>query len=152
MAGMVVRIPPVVLLSSSAAAQHLLARRHQGGKPGRAAGAVVAGASVALLGASVLRFRRRDTSIDPITVTKVSALVTDGPHAYSRNPMYVGMAGLLAAHALMRGSWAAALPVAGYVLAIDRMQIPAEEAALADRFGDDFAAYRARVPRWAGPV
>ncbi|WP_123302766.1 methyltransferase family protein [Bogoriella caseilytica] len=149
---MAIRIPPVVLLSTSAAVQHVLARRTDAGKLGLAAGIAVAGASVALLGSSLVAFRRQETSIDPITVTKASALVTDGPHAYSRNPMYVGMAGLLAAHALMRGSWAAAFPVAGYVLAIDRMQIPAEEAALEEGFGEEFADYRARVPRWFGPA
>lgn len=152
MAGMAIRIPPVMLLSTSAAVQHVLARRSDGGKRGLAAGMAVAGASAGLLGASILRFHHHRTSIDPVTVTKASTLVTDGPHALSRNPMYLGMAGMLAAHALFRGSWAAAIPVAGYVLAIDRMQIPAEEAAMQDRFGKEYEEYRVRVPRWFGPV
>jgi protein-S-isoprenylcysteine O-methyltransferase Ste14 len=33
-------------------------------------------------------------------------------------------------------------------LYLDRVQIPAEERALAARFGAAYAAYRARVPRW----
>jgi protein-S-isoprenylcysteine O-methyltransferase Ste14 len=36
------------------------------------------------------------------------------------------------------------------VAVIDRFQVAAEERALADRFGDDYAAYRANVPRWLG--
>lgn len=152
MAGMAIRIPPVVLLSTSAAVQHVIARRARAGKLGLAAGIAVAGASVGLLGTSILRFHHHRTSIDPVTVTKASALVTDGPHALSRNPMYVGMAGLLAAHALVRGSCTAGLPVLAYVIAIDRMQIPAEEAAMQDRFGKDYEEYRSRVPRWFGPI
>lgn len=106
--------------------------------------------SVALLGASVLDFRRNRTTVNPLTPEEVSALVTTGPNQLSRNPMYVGMAGLLAAHALFRGRWAALLPVAAFVAAIDRAQIPGEEAALRERFPDSYDAYAARVPRWLG--
>ena len=64
--------------------------------------------------------------------------------------MYVGLAGLLVAHAAWRGSWAALEPVAGFVLLVDRLQIKAEESALLDRFGAAYAAYRAATPRWLG--
>lgn len=62
--------------------------------------------------------------------------------------MYVGMAGLLLARAVARRSWVAVLPVFGFVAVIDRMQIPAEEAAMAELFGHDYADYAVRVPRW----
>jgi protein-S-isoprenylcysteine O-methyltransferase Ste14 len=62
--------------------------------------------------------------------------------------MYVGMAGLLAAHALWRRSWAALGPVAVFVALIDRLQIQAEESALAVTFGADYEVYRAASPRW----
>lgn len=74
-----------------------------------------------------------------------------GPNAVSRNPMYVGLAGLLVAYAIDRRSLAALGPVAMFVLAIDRLQIPTEEAALRDLFGEDYEAYVRRVPRWLGP-
>lgn len=64
--------------------------------------------------------------------------------------MYVGMAGVLGAHALSRGSWAAVLPVLGFAGVMDRIQIPAEEAALRIQFGADYAEYEAMVPRWLG--
>ena len=75
-------------------------------------------------------------------------LVTTGANAVTRNPMYVGMAGLLVANALRRGSWTALLPVAAFTLVIDRVQIAAEEIALLAHFGADYEAYLAAVPRW----
>ena len=75
-------------------------------------------------------------------------LVTSGANAISRNPMYVGMAGLLLAHAVWRGSWTALLPLAGFVAFIDRAQIRAEESALLEKFGAAYEAYKATTPRW----
>ncbi|WP_107766001.1 methyltransferase family protein [Nocardioides terrigena] len=69
-------------------------------------------------------------------------------NAVTRNPMYVGMAGLLVANAVRRGAWAGLLPVAAFVLVIDRLQITAEESALLANFGADYDAYLASVPRW----
>lgn len=62
--------------------------------------------------------------------------------------MYVGMAGLLVAHAILRRSAVAVLPVAVFVLAVDRSQIRAEEDALSAEFGDNFERYCRSVPRW----
>ncbi len=64
--------------------------------------------------------------------------------------MYVGLAGLLVANAVRRGSWMALLPVAAFTLVIDRLQIAAEQSALLAKFGADYEAYRATVPRWLG--
>lgn len=84
-------------------------------------------------------------------VKRASSLVTDGVLGYTRNPMYLALAGALTAHAVARGSWAGLLPVVGFVLAVDRGQIAAEEAALRARFGPEYEAYARRVPRWIGP-
>ena len=75
-------------------------------------------------------------------------LVTSGANSISRNPMYVGLAGLLLAHAVWRGSGVALLPLAGFVAFIDRVQIHAEEVALLEKFGAEYAAYQATTPRW----
>jgi protein-S-isoprenylcysteine O-methyltransferase Ste14 len=64
--------------------------------------------------------------------------------------MYVGLAGLLVSNAIRRGSLAALVPVAGFTLAIDRLQIVPEESALLANFGADYEAYRGTVPRWLG--
>jgi len=77
--------------------------------------------------------------------------VTAGPFAVTRNPMYVGLSGLLVAHAVWRGSWVALAPAAGFVAIIDRLQVPEEEAALGGKFGATYEAYRAVTPRWLDP-
>jgi protein-S-isoprenylcysteine O-methyltransferase Ste14 len=105
-------------------------------------------ASISLAGAASSQFRRSGTTIDPFRPEGASALVTTGANSISRNPMYVGMAGLLVAHAVWRGSWIALLPVAGFVALIDRLQIRGEESALSAKFGDSYDAYRAVSPRW----
>lgn len=110
------------------------------------AASAVSGATGLLTG-SVAGFRFSRTTVDPRPTAAPSALVTEGVNAVSRNPMYVGMALLLAGHAVLRGrrAW---LPVAAFVFWMDRVQIPAEESVLRKTFGAQFEAYAAEVPRW----
>jgi protein-S-isoprenylcysteine O-methyltransferase Ste14 len=113
---------------------------------------VVAGglavASTTLAGASSYSFRREGTTVLPFHPEQTSSLVTTGVHALTRNPMYVGMAGLLFAQVAYRGSWTALAPAAAFVAAIDVYQVRFEEAALRERFGDVYDAYSRAVPRW----
>lgn len=101
-----------------------------------------------LAAASARQFRRQGTTVEPFEPSRATALVTTGVNAISRNPMYVGMAGLLVAHAMRLRSTTALLPAAVFIVVIDRVQIAAEEAALVAKFGADYEAYRESVPRW----
>nr|WP_277355713.1 methyltransferase [Cellulomonas hominis] len=76
-------------------------------------------------------------------------MVVSGANRVSRNPMYLGMAAALLAHAVARRSAVALVPVAGFVGVLITGQIAAEEMALDARFGEQYARYRAEVPRWA---
>jgi protein-S-isoprenylcysteine O-methyltransferase Ste14 len=144
--------PPAALAAGAALAQRLVGAPRPA-RPARTAAAGLLGtASAALLASAVREFRRTRTTVNPLEPATATALVTSGPNRLSRNPMYVGMAGLLTSYALLRGRWPALLPVAAFVVTIDRGQIAAEEAALRERFPGDYAAYAARVPRWVGPV
>ena len=88
--------------------------------PWRFAGAVpvLVGLSVGL--SAVRLFKSEGTTIRPFRESR--SLVVAGPFRISRKPMYLGMALVLI--------------------------IPHEEAVLADKCGDDYARYRARVRRW----
>ena len=117
--------------------------------PGRGALAIAVlalGLAIELVAAA--RFLRARTTVSPLSPQKATTLVTGGLNRISRNPMYVGQALLLAGWALWLAHALAPLGAVAYVLWITRFQILPEERALAARFGEDYAAYRARTPRW----
>lgn len=142
-------IPPPLLAVAAALAQKALSRDAPPSGPLRkaVAGTLAAG-SVALAAGSARRFRQSGTTVEPFHPERTAVLVTTGANALTRNPMYVGMAGVLLANALRRRSWAALLPLAAFVGVMDRSQIAAEESALSAKFGREYDAYRAAVPRW----
>jgi protein-S-isoprenylcysteine O-methyltransferase Ste14 len=80
-------------------------------------------------------------------VERESELVTNGPYAMTRNPMYLGWsAGVLGLAVASRSAWMlVAWAVA--VRALER-EINAEESRLSSRFGRAYTEYRARVPRY----
>jgi protein-S-isoprenylcysteine O-methyltransferase Ste14 len=144
------KVPPPVYVAVGLAAQHLLAPRRRP-TPVRsvAAGAVAAG-SVYVAVSAVRAFSRKHTTVNPLEPERSTAVVTDGPFRYTRNPMYVSMAGVLTAHALLRGGWLPLVPAAAFVAVMDRIQIPAEEHALSWSFGQTYDDYLATTPRWLG--
>lgn len=74
-------------------------------------------------------------------------LVMDGPYALTRNPMYLGhllfMSGLVLA---TRSPLAVALALRQLDRFTDRVQ--RDEERLGRLFGEEYVAYRERVPRW----
>ena len=99
---------------------------------------------------------------DARTYVKSSALVTDGPYAWSRNPTYLlamiqfllwaALAFYLQAFAPWRRLMLAAaifLP-ALFFLVNDRVVMPTEEAMLRRLHPEEFDAYAKRVRRWIG--
>jgi protein-S-isoprenylcysteine O-methyltransferase Ste14 len=144
----VLRIPPPLLATAAGFVQARLGP-HAGSSKGRSAIAgVVALGAAALAGGAAGRFRKRGTTVDPMRPDSASVLVADGPYSLTRNPMYVGLTGVLLANAVRRGSLVGLLPVVGFVVYIDRLQIAFEEAALRTKFGPEYDAYCASVPRW----
>ncbi len=75
-------------------------------------------------------------------------LVTSGPYRLSRNPMYIGVAAILAGWAWLFASLALALYALGVVVAFHLRVILYEEPLAARRFASEWSRYRARVPRW----
>lgn len=140
--------PPLAFLVAAVAQRALSGATPPPGKGRVAVAATVSLASMAMAGTAASRFRRSGTTLTPLHPDRTSVLVTSGANTISRNPMYVGLAGLLAAHSAWRGSCTALLPLAGFILLIDRVQIQAEEVALLEKFGAEYDAYRAASPRW----
>jgi protein-S-isoprenylcysteine O-methyltransferase Ste14 len=77
-----------------------------------------------------------------------SRLVVRGPYRRVRNPMISGVVCVLLGEALLFTS-TALLAWAALFLAINAIWFPlVEEPGLRQRFGADYEAYRAAVPRW----
>jgi protein-S-isoprenylcysteine O-methyltransferase Ste14 len=98
--------------------------------------------------AGVHTFRKAQTTVNPLHPQNSSELVTRGVYRHTRNPMYVGMALLLAAWFFVLGNWANLLFVFCFVVCINNLQILPEERILIKSFGDEYVAYMERAPRW----
>ncbi len=115
----------------------------------------VAGAGVALLGLgldlwAVATLHRARTNILPHRAA--DHLVTHGPFALTRNPIYLGNTLLVLGLGLaLLNVWLMAAALAA-ALATDHLAARREEMHLAARFGPAFATYAARVPRGFGPA
>jgi protein-S-isoprenylcysteine O-methyltransferase Ste14 len=77
-------------------------------------------------------------------------LVVVGLYRITRNPMYVGLLAVLAGLGALVGSPLVALYGAGLALAFHLRVVLYEEPTLELLFGEQWAAYKERVPRWLG--
>jgi protein-S-isoprenylcysteine O-methyltransferase Ste14 len=109
--------------------------------------AIAAVGGMVAMGAGI-RFRRANTTIDPLKPQAASSLVTAGIYRYTRNPMYLGLLFLLVAWAVLLSSPFALLGPVAFVSYISRFQIVPEERVLAALFGAEYAAYQSGVRRW----
>ena len=77
-------------------------------------------------------------------------LLTPGPYAASRNPMYLFELTFWFGWALFYGSIAVLIGFLLWLAMFHFVIVPWEERDLEARFGDAYRAYKARVPRWLG--
>jgi protein-S-isoprenylcysteine O-methyltransferase Ste14 len=101
---------------------------------------------LALAAAGIRNFLRAGTPVPTNQPTR--ALVTSGIHAWTRNPIYLGMFLVYGGIGIaMRSPWTLilALPLA---ITIRYGVVAREEAYLERRFDDAYRDYRARVRRW----
>jgi len=108
----------------------------------------LASLGAAIAAAGVIEFRRRRTTVNPLTPEAAAGVVSTGIYRYSRNPMYLGFALVLAGFAAYLANLAAFALLPLFVAYLNAFQIGPEERALLAKFGPDFAAYMARVRRW----
>lgn len=111
----------------------------------------VVGPVIAITGGLIMppvlvRFRRSGTTID---VRKpATALITEGPYRFSRNPIYVSLTLLyLGIGTLLNNAWILIL-VAPVFLVMNMWVVSREERHLEATFGEEFLRYKAEVRRW----
>jgi len=109
-------------------------------------GATLALPGLALLFWAWLGFFKKKTT--PIPTKEPSALVTDGPYRFTRNPMYLGFLPILASVAFFTGAPVYLLSPLVFFFVIDRLFIPHEEAKLERLFGEEFVRLKSRAGRW----
>src|SRR5215472_14812342 len=102
--------------------------------------------SAAIICWQVATFRQAGTPVAPRLPTM--ALATTGPYRFSRNPDYGAQALLYLALTLALGRWWSILTLIPAMLAIRHGVISREERYLERRFGEEYRAYKRRVPRW----
>ena len=94
----------------------------------------------------LLAFHRARTPVNPYAST--TALVTDGPFRFSRNPLYLALTAIyLGATVLLDSLWPV-LFLPGVLWLMHWGVILREERYLERKFGDDYLEYKAKVGRW----
>jgi protein-S-isoprenylcysteine O-methyltransferase Ste14 len=116
--------------------------------PWRDAGVAIAGAVLALTGALFAAWAK--TRLGPLFSAQLGVqqehrLLTTGPYAVVRHPIYLGLIDFLIGSALFWND-ATLLIVALLFIAYFTAQIRIEERIFARHFGEDWQQYRARTP------
>lgn len=91
-------------------------------------------------------FKEKGTSVKPLEPS--TELVTNGPFAFTRHPMYLGMLFILGGVALCFGSLSPWFVVPAFFWQITRRFVRPEEDKLDATFGDRYRDYKRKVRRW----
>ena len=114
---------------------------------GRAAiGALPIAISVLVLALSAGRFSAASTPVRPTAPT--TRIVRSGVYAYSRNPMYLAMSGILAGLAILSSSFLFAGAAVVFVVVTHFAVVLPEERYLETLHRTDYLAYKKQVRRW----
>ena len=111
-------------------------------------GAALVIAAGVLFVASTRAFKRHKTTIMPHR--GASALITDGPFRYSRNPIYLANTCAVFGAGLLIGIGWLLLGAAVAAALTEILAIRREERHLAANFGEAWQHYKLRTPRWLG--
>ena len=91
-------------------------------------------------------FKKLNTTVKPYG--SPSAFVVQGPFAWCRNPMYLGMLSILFGISIVCGSLASFIvPIVFWIIIRTRF-IPLEERSMLTAFGEEYVNYTKKVPRW----
>jgi len=91
-------------------------------------------------------FKRRNTTVKPFEQS--TCFIEEGPFAFSRHPMYLGMVVILVGVAVLLGNIVSLFAALGFFVTMDIAFVRHEEKALEETFGEEFLDYKKRVRRW----
>jgi len=91
-------------------------------------------------------FNLNQTTVEPSG--KPSVLITNGPFAFTRHPMYLGFVCFLLGIAVLLGSLTPFFGPIAILITCDRFFIPEEEKRLTKIFGKKYLTYKKKVGRW----
>ena len=109
-------------------------------------GIVLTVAGIAMNVWAMPKFRQAQTSVIPYKPT--TAIIESGPFAFTRNPIYLGMALLYAGITLIVNTIWPLLLLPFILIVMQRGVIEREERYLERKFGEKYLSYKSRVRRW----
>ena len=101
-----------------------------------------------ILISAVSLFKKKETTVNPMSPEKASSLVVDGVFKYTRNPMYLGMSVVLLSISIQFNLIGGLLIVSLFVAYITVFQIIPEEEAMEENFGQDYLLFKKNTRRW----
>ena len=111
-----------------------------------AVGVLILACSVGLVVSARIFFKR--TGQSPIPWKPTPELILQGPYRFTRNPMYVGVTLFVVGLGLTVNNIWISLFAAPALLAVHFIAVLPEERYLAEKFGEDYRSFRARVRRY----
>jgi protein-S-isoprenylcysteine O-methyltransferase Ste14 len=113
--------------------------------------ALVLGAVLSTLGVGSAAWGRKTmmqagTNVSPFKPS--TAIVTEGPFSFSRNPLYVGITSLFIGLSLLIGTWWGFMLIVPAELILHYGVILREERYLEQKFGDSYLTYKNAVRRY----
>jgi protein-S-isoprenylcysteine O-methyltransferase Ste14 len=114
--------------------------------PARVIGTLILIASVWLALSAKTAMSRAGTNVRPDRPT--SALVTDGPFRFTRNPIYLAAIGIYVGIALLVDTLWPLVLLIPLLVVLAKGVIAREERYLEGKFGDTYHNYKSRVRRW----
>lgn len=109
-------------------------------------GKVLIWSGIAIALSAMLSFRLHRTTILPFR--NPDALIQTGIFRWSRNPIYLGEAFIVAGACTKFGQALPWFVLPLFVIGVNRLVIRWEETALRAKFGDEYTAYCATTRRW----
>lgn len=105
---------------------------------------VASGLAILILGLREMKWA--ETNVDPYH--PATAIVSEGPFRYTRNPIYVGFTLIYGGISALANALPPILLLPAVIAVMRRGVIEREERYLERKFGDEYLRYKGRVRRW----